>query len=120
MSNTIRFEEYSDNCIDTIFPDSTFLTISKRLQTYEDRNMFKQFKLVIFNADIPLKQTKTKYVKMINTIVPTNNISLSIEVCENVSKVVRNMKNIIYDYVVKEIICRNYSKYKIIRQKDSL
>ena len=92
LSNTISFEEYSDHCINTIFPNSICLTINKRLQTDEDRNILKQFKLDIFNADIQIKTTITKYFKMVDKIITNNNIALRNEVCDNVSKTVRKMK----------------------------
>ena len=92
LSNTISFEESSDHCINTIFPNSICLTINKRLQTDEDRNILKQFKLDIFNADIQIKTTITKYFKMVDKIITNNNIALRNEVCDNVSKTVRKMK----------------------------
>ena len=115
LSNTISFEEYSEHCINTIFPNSICLTINKRLQTDEDRNILKQFKLDIFNADIQIKTTITKYFKMVDKIITNNNIALRNEVCDNVSKTVRKMKNMIADYEVGEIlICRKYLKIKNI------
>ena len=115
LSNTISFEEYSEHCINTIFPNSICLTINKRLQTDEDRNILKQFKLDIFNADIQIKTTITKYFKMVDKIITNNNIALRNEVCDNVSKTVRKMKNMIADYEVGEnLICRKYLKIKNI------
>ena len=114
LSNTISFEEYSEHCINTIFPNSICLTINKRLQTDEDRNILKQFKLDIFNADIQIKTTITKYFKMVDKIITNNNIALRNEVCDNVSKTVRKMKNMIADYEVGEnLICRKFLKIKI-------
>jgi len=49
LSNTISYEEYADHCIDTMFSNSIFLTINKRLNSDEDRETLKQFKLDIFN-----------------------------------------------------------------------
>ena len=49
LSNTISYEEYADHCIDTMFSNSIFLTSNKRLNSDEDRETLKQFKLDIFN-----------------------------------------------------------------------
>ncbi|MFM7980639.1 MAG: hypothetical protein ACKPKO_15100, partial [Candidatus Fonsibacter sp.] len=47
LSNTISYAEYADHCIDTMFSNSIFLTINKRLTTDEDRETLRQFKLDI-------------------------------------------------------------------------
>ena len=113
LSNTISYEEYADHCIDTMFSNSIFLTINKRLNSDEDRETLKQFKLDIFNKDIPIKTTITKYFKMVDKITTNDNIALRNEICENVSRTIRRINNKTADYEVGEnLICRTYLKIK--------
>ena len=52
LSNTISYEEYADHCINTMFSNSIFFIINKRLNSDEDRETLTQFKLHIFNKKI--------------------------------------------------------------------
>ncbi|MFM7986967.1 MAG: hypothetical protein ACKPKO_47400, partial [Candidatus Fonsibacter sp.] len=115
LSNNIRYETYSNHCIDTIFPNSIFLIINKRLKSDEDKETLKQFKLDMFNKEIPIKTTITKYFKMVDKITTNDNIALRNEVCGNVSKTVRNINNKTSDYEVGEVlICRTFFENKKI------
>ncbi|MFM7981206.1 MAG: hypothetical protein ACKPKO_18010, partial [Candidatus Fonsibacter sp.] len=91
LSNTISYEEYADHCIDTMFSNSIFLTSNNRITSDEDKETSIQFKLDIFNENIPSKTTITKYFKMVDKIITTNNIALRNEVRDNVSKTIRQI-----------------------------
>ena len=63
MSNTKDYDEYSDHCIDTIFPNRMFLKENKRLKNEDDKQKLKQLKKDIFNNDISVKNIINKYFK---------------------------------------------------------
>ena len=108
LSNKISYGTYSNHCIDTIFSNNIYITINKRLKSVEDREILKQFKLYLFNKNIPIKTTIANNFKMVDNIFTNNNIALRNEICENVSRTIRNI-NKTDDYEAREnFICRTY------------
>jgi len=97
-----------------IFPNSIYLKENKRLKSEAEKQTLKQFKADIFNKDISIKTSVTKYFKLINDIKTTDNIALQNEVCDMVSKTVRKLQQRKTDYEVGEtLICRKYLKMKM-------
>jgi hypothetical protein len=48
ITNTQDYDDYSNNCINTIFPNEVMLNISKRVATDEQRSRLKKVKNAIF------------------------------------------------------------------------
>ena len=82
-----------------MFSNSIFLTINTRLNSDEDRETLKQFKLDFLNV-YPIETTSTKYFKMVDKFITNDNIALRNEICENVSRTIRNINNKTVDYGV--------------------
>ena len=113
LSNVFTFEEYANHCINLIFENSIMLYECKRLKTEEDKLKLKDIKHLIFKTDTPYKEIIDKYFRWTSEIeVCENNIAYTNKTCREVSKKIREMKNIEDEYIVgEEVICRKYLKF---------
>jgi hypothetical protein len=111
ISNVKNYDQYIDECINTVFPFEIFLKENKRLKTYEDKQTLKNFKADIFNEDIPVTQTIDKYFKLTDKIETEHNVAYTNRMCKYVSKSVRASMGKASEYEVGEyLICKKYIK----------
>jgi hypothetical protein len=113
LSNTMSYEKYADHCINSIFPNEIFLFINKRLKSEEDKLMLKQIKLDIFNEDIPMIETISKYFKFTTEVTQSlKNIAFLNNTCKSKSIVIRNNLGKTNEYEVGEYLtCRKWMKH---------
>ena len=109
-----NYSEYADDCINQIFQYELYLRENKRLKTDEDKAKLKQIKADVFNNDIPLMVTITKYFKFTTDITQSeNNIAYMNDTCKEVAKHRRKKLGKVTEYEVGEfLICRDYFKVK--------
>ena len=111
MSNTRDYDEYSNHCVDTIFPNRMHLRENKRLKTERDKQTLKQLKKDIFNTGLSIKSIVKKYFKMTTGYDTTNNIAYRNTTCKTVAKNVRHLLKKKKEYEVGEVlICRKWFK----------
>lgn len=112
LSNQIDYDEYADHCVNAIFNYEIFLEIPKRVKSDEDKLKLKQLKEDIFNEEIPLMQTITKYFRFTKDKTRSNkNIAYLNKTCASVAKEIRGKLNKTGEYEVGEkLICRNWFK----------
>jgi hypothetical protein len=111
MSNTKGYDEYSDHCIDTIFPNRMFLKENKRLKNEDDKQKLKQLKTDIFNNDISVKNIIDKYFKTTTRHDTLSNLAYRNSTCKTVANNVRQLLNKKLEYEVDEVlICRKWFK----------
>jgi len=111
-----NYSDYADDCINQIFPHELYLKQNKRLKTNDDKEKLKQIKADVFNKDIPLMETITKYFKFTTEITQSeNNIAYMNDTCKEVAKAIRKKLRKVSEYDVGEVlICRDYFKLKQI------
>ena len=111
LTNQRDYDEYSNMCINCIFPYSITLRENKRLKSKEHRKLLKQIKKDIFNENISVKDIINKYFKMVDKITTSFNIAYKNRTCHEVSMRVRSMLKKHDEYEVGEsLICRKYTK----------
>ena len=86
----VNFKTYADQCIDTIFPKSMMLRISKRLKSGEYKKLLVDLARDAFSQDIQTETTLRKYFLFTSDINTTNNIAFKNDTCETVAKIVRS------------------------------
>ena len=91
ISNQKDYDEYSNFCINTIFPCSVTLKENRRLKSKQHRKLLQQIKRDIFDESISVKQTITKYFKMVDRLTTSFNIAYKNRTCHEVSLKVRSM-----------------------------
>ena len=57
ITNQHIYHKYYNQCIDTIFPNSMYLKVNKRLESQEDRETLANVKRDIFDDDICIQTT---------------------------------------------------------------
>ena len=98
------YDEYSDHCIDTIFPNRMFLKENKRLKNEDDKQKLKQLKKDIFNNDISVKNIINKYFKTTIRHDTLGNLAYRNSTCETVANYVRQLLNKKLEYEVLSLI----------------
>ena len=113
-TNTNKYAEYADECINQIFPHEIFLTANKRLKLENDQLLLKQIKNDIFNKEIPLIDSRKTYFKFTSDITQSRkNIANKNDTCTEVNKHIRKLLNKTQEYERGEVlICRDYTKVK--------
>jgi hypothetical protein len=113
LSNTINYEKYADHCINSIFPNEIFLFINKRLKSEEDKLKLIQIKQDIFNEDIPMLETISKYFKFTTEVTQSlKNIAFLNSTCKSKSMIIRKSLGKTGEYEVGEYItCRKWTKH---------
>ena len=98
--------------VNSIFNYEIYLTIPKRVKSDEDKLKLKQLKEDVFNEDIPLIDTITKYFKFTKDNAQSNkSIAYKNETCANMAGEIRMKLNKVTEYEVGEkIICRKWFK----------
>ena len=66
ISSEIDYDEYTNNCINMIFPHNIYLKQAKRSTTEAANNRLKYFKADMFNKAIPMRTTLRTYCKVTN------------------------------------------------------
>jgi hypothetical protein len=113
ISDQIEYDQYMDHCINSIFPNSIYLTKNKRLKTDADKIILNRFKADIFNIKKDPIKTIKKYFKVTNEIETINNIAYKNSTCVSVSAKVREKLKMKEEYEVGEmIVCRKFLKVK--------
>ena len=123
-------QSYIDDCINIIFPHEVYLTEIKRLTNEEDKIKMIQIFEDLFNENIPVRTTISKFFKFTNKYETESNVAYTNARCASVSKNVRKYLNKTSEYEVGEkLTCRirfqiknivfntNY-KYEIISKTD--
>ena len=112
LSNQVKYDDYADHCVNPILNYEIYLTIPKRVKSDEDKLKLKQLKEDVFNEDIPLIDTITKYFKFTKDISKSNkNIAYLNRTCAGVAEKIRKKLNKTSEYEVGEkIICRKWFK----------
>ena len=110
-----NYANYADDCINQIFQYEIYLKENKRLKSDEDKEKLKQIKADVFNKEIPLIDTITKYFKFTTSVTQSeNNIAYMNDTCKEVAKHIRKLQNKDSEYEVGEVlICRDYFKMKV-------
>ena len=110
LTNTQDYNTYADSCIDQIFPYEICLEERKRLKTREHKQKLKQLKQDLFNEDIPVMETITKYFKFTNDMTNSlENIAYENKTCKSVSNTIRQKLGKKDDYEVGEtLVCREH------------
>ena len=113
INDQIEYDQYMDHCINSIFPNSIYLTKNKRLKTDADKIILNRFKADIFNIKKdPIKTIKKNY-KVTNEIETINNIAYKNSTCVSVSAKVREKLKMKEEYEVGEmVVCRKFLKVK--------
>jgi hypothetical protein len=123
-------KSYRDNCLNIIFPHEIFLKENKRLLNEEDKQKLISIVEDLFDENIPVIDTITKYFKFTDKIETVDNIAYQNTTCTFVAKQVRKCLNKAVDYEVGEkLTCKkrfqmksivfnvNY-KYEIVNRRD--
>ena len=112
LTNQLNYDEYADHCVNTIFNHEVYLRIPKRVKSNEDKTKLKQLKEDIFNTEIPIMDTITKYFKFTTDQTQcTKNIAYLNKTCASVAQEIRKKMNRTAEYEVGEkIVCRKWFK----------
>ena len=103
-SNQKKYDEYADECINSIFPYEIYLTENKRLKSDDDKTKLKQIKKEIFDVNIPIMTTVNKYFKYTTDITQSRkNIAYKNDTCNEESNYRRKTLNKQNEYEIGEI-----------------
>jgi hypothetical protein len=115
VSNQLDYDDYSNHCINMIFPTSLYLRENKRQRKEEDKRKLSRFKAEIFDQSISIRDTVRKYFKLTRWPNTENNIAFKNATCARVSKEVRKRMAKASDYEVGEVlVCRTWFKAKMV------
>ena len=113
ISDQIKYDQYMEHCIDTIFENNIYLTENKRLTNEADKKLLKRIKADIFDPKKSINKTIKTYFKLTKKIETTNNIAYKSSTCNIVSSKVRDILKKSDDYEVGGVlICRKFVKVK--------
>ena len=112
ITNTQDYDDYSNNCINMIFPNEVMLNMSKRVATDEQRSRLKNVKNAIFKNNKPFAKIIKQYFQTTNKVNHSvNNIAYKNSTCKDVSTSIRQLLGKDSEYEIGErLICRKYFK----------
>ena len=65
ITNQNDYDKYYNRCVDMIFPVGMFSRLNKRLKSKKDKETLDIFKQDIFDNNIPVSQTISRYFKTV-------------------------------------------------------
>ena len=111
VSNQKNYDDYSNFCVNLIFPHGIQLKENKRLKTERDKKRLAAIKKDVFDRSLTPKQAIQKHFSFTKQLTTKFNIAYKNKTCGEVNQRVRAMLRKRQDYEVGEVlVCRRYTK----------